>query len=422
MLVGVTEAAASSPVPAEEASKAAAAEVMAAIGERVLVGFKYFDAVLPLLSRLHGDGCGRDKAHNRTLHFDRYTALFLLFLFNPIVGSMRGLCQASALEKVRKKLKVAPTSLGSFSEAAGVFDPELLQGVIRDLGQQLAPLKHDKRLDEVGGILTLVDGTEVSALAELVGHLGEGKAGTANRKITLHTHFELLKGVPVDIDVTKATESEVQNLLDRLLPGRVYVDDRGYACFRLFQGVIDAGSHFVCRLRDNSVYDVVDDRPLTDEAKAAGVVGDQVVWLGCAEKRGELKQKLRIIKVACTPHRKRIHNGRGGPQQGEFLLIATDLMDLPAEVIALIYRCRWGVEIFFRFFKHLLGCRHLLSHREPGIRIRVYVAIIACMLITLWSGRKPTLRTLEMIRFYFAGWATEPELEAHIAGLKTQDK
>ena len=70
-------------------------------------------------------------------------------------------------------------------------------------------------------------------------------------------------------------------------------------------------------------------------------------------------------------------------------------------MIALIYKSRWTIEIFFRFFKHILGCRHLLSHREDGIRIQVYMAIIACMLITLWSGRKPTLRTVEMLRFYF---------------------
>ena len=81
-----------------------------------------------------------------------------------------------------------------------------------------------------------------------------------------------------------------------------------------------------------------------------------------------------------------------------------------------------ALEIFFRFFKHVLGCRHLLSHRADGIKIQVYMAIIACMLITLWSGRKPTLRTGEMMQFYFTGWATEEELDAHIAKLKKQDK
>ena len=392
------------------------------IGERDLVGFKYFQLILPLLDRLHEQGCARDKAHNRCLHYDQYIALQLLFFFNPIVHSMRGLVQAGGLGKVRKKLGVSPTSLGSFSEAATVFDPDLLRGIVKELGGQLAPLRHDARLDQVPGILTLVDGTVVSALAKLVGHLGQGKEGRANRDIKLHTRFELFKGVPADIDLTQATDSEVQNLMSGLLPGRVYVKDRGYACFRLFQGIIDIGSHFVCRIRDNSTYEVVQDRPLSAEAQAAGILSDQVVWLGCDGKRDELKQEVRIIKIHCTPHRKRMHNGRDGPEQGEFLLIATDLLDLPAEVIALIYRCRWTVEIFFRFFKHVLGCRHLLSHRENGIKIQVYLAIIVCMLITLRSGRKPTVRTVEMVQFYFTGWASEAELEAHIAKLKKQDE
>ncbi len=135
--------------PAADAPRDAGPKQVPLIREEDLVGFKYFDAILPLLSRLHDDGCARDKAHNRTLHFDQYAALNLLFFFNPIVTSMRGLCQASTLEKVRQKLGVAPTSLGSFSEAASVFDAELLEGVIRELGIQLTPLKHDKRLDAV---------------------------------------------------------------------------------------------------------------------------------------------------------------------------------------------------------------------------------------------------------------------------------
>lgn len=100
--------------------------------------------------------------------------------------------------------------------------------------------------------------------------------------------------------------------------------------------------------------------------------------------------------------------------------LATNLLDVPAEIIALIYRYRWTIEIFFRFFKHLLGCRHLLSHSEQGIEIQTYCAIIACLLISLWTGRKPTLRTYEMICYYFCGLASEEELIAHLNRLPPQ--
>jgi len=383
------------------------------IREEQVQGFKYFPKVLRLLDRLHDAACARDKAHNRRLHGDQYVALQLLFFFNPIVTSMRGLVQASALRKVQRELGVTPTSLGSFSEAGQVFDAQLLKPIIAELGAQLTPLAHDTRLDDLPGRLTVVDGTELSALARLTGQ------AIAGREIKLHTHFEPLTGVPVDIELTAARDSEIANLRQRLLPARVYVQDRGYACFELFQGIVDIGSHFVGRARDNSAYQVVQERPLSPEARAAGVICDRVVWLGSEGKRKELRQPVRLIHITCKPHRKRSgHNGRGGPEQGTELLIATNLLDLPAEVVALIYRQRWTVELFFRFFKHILGCRHLLSHRQNGIEIQVYLAMIVCMLIALWTGKKPTLRTVEMIRFYFTGWAEVAELEAHIAQLQ----
>jgi hypothetical protein len=393
------------------------------IREQDLTGFKFLRVLLPMLARFHQQGCARDKAHNRTLHMDNYAAFVLLYFFNPIVRSMGGIVQASTLEKVQRELGVSATSKASFSEAPNVFDPDLLGHIVKELAQQVTVMKHDGRLDEVPGTITLVDGTEISALAKLVGLMGIGSDGKANCSIKLHTHFELLKGIAAKMDLTQASDSEVANLLGQLEADRCYVKDRGYGCFRLFQGIIEARSHFVCRIRDNSaIHEWVEDRPLSDEAKAAGIVSDQVVWLGSHEKWRELKQPLRIIKIACTRHPKRHHTARGGPEQGEFLLIATDLLDLPAEVIALLYRSRWTVEIFFRFFKRVLNCRHLLSHRKNGIKIQVYMAIIASLLIALSTGRKPTLRTVEMMQFYFIGWATDKEVEAHIAKLKKQDE
>ena len=97
----------------------------------------------------------------------------------------------------------------------------------------------------------------------------------------------------------------------------------------------------------------------------------------------------RIVAVKCNPkYRPSRTGGRGGPKQGQLLLIATDRFDLAPETIAAIYQHRWTIEIYFRFFKHILGCRHLISHNKNGIEIQMYMAIIACMLIKLVDRQK----------------------------------
>ena len=133
---------------------------------------------------------------------------------------------------------------------------------------------------------------------------------------------------------------------------------------------------------------------------------------------------IRLITVRISPHtsRGKYRGGSTGPGSDGILRIATNLLDVPAEIIALIYVYRWTIEIFFRFFKHVLGCRHLLSHSQNGIEIQTYCAIIACLLISLWTGRKPTLRTYEMICWYFTGMASDDELLAHLAKLKAHDE
>ena len=108
------------------------------VTEQQITGLKYFDKLAPLLERLHDDGCARDRAGNRELHYDQHCMLILLYLFNPVVTSLRGLQQASELTKVQKKLGCPRASLGSLSEAASVFDPERLKEIVAELGAELA--------------------------------------------------------------------------------------------------------------------------------------------------------------------------------------------------------------------------------------------------------------------------------------------
>ena len=113
--------------------------------EQNIVGLKYFDELLPLFKRLHDDGCQRDKAGNRELHYDQYCLMVLLYLFNPICSSLRAVQQASELKNVQKKLGCGRAALGSLSEAATVFDPERLIGIIGELSDRLPRSLHDAR-------------------------------------------------------------------------------------------------------------------------------------------------------------------------------------------------------------------------------------------------------------------------------------
>jgi len=394
------------------------------VREEDVTGLKYFDKLAPLLARLHDVGCQRDTAGNRKLHYDQYCLLVLLFFFNPVVRSLRAIEQASELRKVQRKLGCQRASLGSLSEATEVFEPERLKEIIAELGKQLEPVARDPRLQDVRDVVTLVDGTLLKGLPVLAeAALLDSRTAKLEGKVRLHTQFDLERAVPVRIDVTegigRGEAGERAVLAKTLQTGRCYVTDRGYAKFKLFNEIVAAGSSYVCRLRDNSRYEIEEDRALAAEDIEAGILLDAIVRIG--EYKGAKDRPdhpLRLVIVKTTPHEKR--GGAAGPATGGLLLIATNLLDLPAWIIALIYRYRWTIEVFFRFFKHVLGCRHLLSHDPVGIEIQTYCAIIACMLISLWTGRKPTLRTYEMICYYFTGLAEEDELLAHLAKLKEQ--
>jgi hypothetical protein len=348
--------------------------------------------------------------------------LILLYLFNPVVKSLRGLQQASELKNVQKKLGCARTSLGSLSESVNVFDPERLKEIIAELGGQLEPLGRDPRLQDIRDTITLVDST----LLTILPHLTEAWVKPSNTsglvKWRLHTHFEVDRHVPRRIDVTPDAggEHDERAVLERTVEAdRLYVMDRGYAKFALFNRIVAAKSSYVCRIRDNSVYEVLEEQPLSPAAIAERVTGDKIIALGADSAKEKPDHRLRLITIQAKPHRKRTI--APAPGCDGTLRIATNILDVPAEVIALLYHYRWTIEIFFRFFKQILGCRHLLSGSQNGIEIQTYCAIIACMLITLWTGKKPTLRTHEMICWYFIGVADLDELLAHIGKLKRHD-
>ncbi len=396
------------------------------LSEKDIQGLKYFRKLWPLFERLHDVGCQRDKAGNRKLHMDQYCSLVLLFLFNPCVRTLRGLQQASELRNVQRKLGCSRTSLGSLSEATDVFDPERLREIIGELSKEVKPTRSVGQ--HIGQLITAVDGSVVETLSTIAAAAYlKTKNGDSCSAWRLHTHFDVDRNVPTRIDVTTAKNSgsteEKSVLRTQLAADHCYLMDRWYAQFTLFNEIHAIGSSYVCRVRDNSRYEILQQRPLSAAARAVGVLEDAIVSLGVASPaHARPDHPIRLVLVKCTPHVKT--GGRkgctsGSPSDG-VLRIATNLLDPPAEIIAELYRQRWTIELFFRFLKHVLGCRHLLSTAQVGIEIQTYMAIIACLLLALWTDGRPTLRTHEMICLYLQGWAEEDELIAHLKKLKHQ--
>jgi hypothetical protein len=388
------------------------------IDPAALQGVKHLKRVFRMLERLAPAGTQRDRAGNRQLLFSQYAGLVLLGLFNPTLQSLNALSQASALRKVQQAVGGRRASIGSLSESVRVFDPQLLVPLLEELLQAVPPATRGggSLPEELVRRLVAVDGSALKALPQIVAAAGGGQ--TTWR---LHLQFEVLRGVPLAAAVTNegGGEADERSVLARTLQsGRLYLCDRGYERYALFEQIVRAGSDYLIRVQRRSV-EVVEQRPLSDQARAAGVLADEIVRLG--RSRGEVGAVTHTVRRIVLARDAQGRRRTDRPQSDELLLM-TNLLEVPAEILAALYRLRWLIELFFRFFKHVLGCRHLLSHKPQGIAIQVYCALIAALLLALTVGRDVGRRGFELLCLYLQGWAEEDELLAGLARLTRAKK
>ncbi|MFW5870302.1 MAG: transposase [Candidatus Sumerlaeota bacterium] len=200
-------------------------------------------------------------------------------------------------------------------------------------------------------------------------------------------------------------------------------------CYPLMAAMLDSGSSFVGRVRNNAVYETIEEREITDAGRAENIVADRIVRAGCDASHDKIDRPLRLIEIH-VPDTGPSKRSRVDPKSkacrtrstDHTILLLTDRLDLDAETIAVLFRHRWQVELFFRWFKKVLNADKLLSLSEDGLTIVMYCALIASMLVTLWTGRKPTKRTFDLLCIYFYGLASDEDLIRHIEKLKVAEK
>jgi hypothetical protein len=317
-----------------------------------------------------------------------YFSLMLFGLLNPVLDSMRGLCAASHLPRVQDEVCSRPVSLGSFSEAQGVFDPELLKQVFLELAGEIPTSWGDARLAHLADKLKLVDGTLLPALPRMQWALW---LNDKNRAAKLHLKFTVLRQTPCDALITHGNSCERKALRQLMQKGETIVGDRYYGLeYGFFNELRQKGVSHVIRIRNNPRMEIVAELPLTEADQAVGVTWQGMVKLGDKWQGAP----IRVVKVKVDDKE---------------LLIATDL-EIEAELIALIYRYRWQIELFFKWMKSILGNRHLMAESPEGVAIQTYSALIAALMLQLLTGKRPTKRAMELIRFYMMGYATLEEV------------
>ena len=208
-------------------------------------------------------------------------------------------------------------------------------------------------------------------------------------------------------------------LAGHLQPDRVYIMDRGYERYSLLEEIVQAGSDYLSRVQMRPVKSTKA-QPLSEAATQAGVVSDELIEPGRSrEEVGQITHPVRRLVIeGGVPQAP----SREGKERSEQVVLLTNLVDVPAEVLAAMYRLRWQIELFFRFFKHVLGCRDLISNKPEGVAIQIYCALIAALLMCLMLGRDVGRRGFRILCLYFQGWADEDEVLELLSKLKASKK
>jgi hypothetical protein len=335
----------------------------------------------------------------RLLQLSDYLSLLLLGLLNPTVKTMRALCSASHLSRVQEEICSRPVSLGSFSEAQAAVDPALLQNIFQDLVQGQPEGQHfgDPRLNKYQKVLLAVDSTLWHVLPRMSWAIWRG----ADKAARLHVKFCILQQHVSEAEFTHANICERKQWKKGAKPGQFYVGDRNFGeDYQLLRWMQRRGCGFVVRLRQVSQWVQEQALELSEADRAAGVCESAWVRLG----KGGDGARVRLVRIK---------------SQGEELLLVTDRgpEELSAELVGLIYRYRWQIELFFRWLKCIFGCRHWLMHSQQGAATQIYLALIAAQLLVLYGAPKPSKRQMELLQMYLMGWATLEEL---CSGLRLQ--
>jgi len=195
---------------------------------------------------------------------------------------------------------------------------------------------------------------------------------TAKAAIKLHTLLDLRGNIPTFIHISDGKVHEV-NILDQLLPepGAFYIMDRGFLDFERLYRFHEAGSFFVTRGKSNLQVQRRYSHPVD---RKTGLICDQSVVLTGFYSHQGFEAPLRRIRFK-------------DPETAKTLIFLTNNFVLPAFTITELYRCRWQVELFFKWIKQHLRIKAFFGTSENAVRSQIWIAVSAYVLVAIVKKR-----------------------------------
>jgi hypothetical protein len=348
---------------------------------------------------------------NERLHLRGMVGLLLAGAFEPAVQSLRTLDDLSLHPKVKRISGVDRVARSTLSDAMARFDPQTLAPLIKAIRGKLPPMERfDPQTVDLARRIIAADGSWFNLAGE-VAHALQCTRGTQDRQCRVRLNLQLdVDGFsPVDFDVSgKDNGSEAAAFIARLHGDCIYVVDRNFVHFRFINAVLEKNSNLVLRLRKNTLFEATQARDLTERDIEHRVLRDQIGVLPGPCSPGNADAR------SCTdrpPSRTLRRVTIWDPKNKCEVILLTDLLDVPAYIVGVLYRLRWQIELFFRWLKVLAGFEHLVSQSPRGITMQFYVAVLMTLLIHLQTGLRPSKYGLLWVSWLASDRAT-PDMMA----------
>lgn len=352
-----------------------------------------------------------DAHGNRQLFLDDVVIAYLLAFFNPTLRSLRTIEDFSKTRQAQRHLSVPRLCKSTLSDFNRLNDATLLEPIIARLQQAALAQGGGKLPIDLPGTLgkvLAVDGSFFAVAADVAWAIRRATgAGKARASVRLDLHLNVATWMPEVVTVSGRGTSEAESAAQSVQPGAVHLYDRGIFSFELLEAQLAAQAFFVHRLREPGertprfVADTA--QPLSAEDQAAGVLSDALGHLAGSTHRSAPDCPLREVIL------------RSPDEPGGTIRLLTNLCEVDARVIGLLYRYRWQVELFFRWLKCFANFAHLTSESRQGVQLNFYVAVIGVLLLYLHSGAKPSKYAFSLLSLVAAGGASLEEIAPILA-------